>query len=70
MTKDLKKGDHVEWSTHGTTTEGSVEKEITSHTEAGGRTVSASKDEPQYEVKSDKSGKSAVHKPDALKKKS
>lgn len=69
MTKDLKKGDHVEWSTHGTTTEGTVEKKITDRTEAAGRTVSASKDEPQYEVKSDKSGRTAVHKPDALKKK-
>jgi hypothetical protein len=32
--------------------------------------VAASKDEPQYLVKSDKSGREAVHKPDALKKKS
>ena len=35
----------------------------------GGRKVKASKDEPQYEVKSDKSGKTAVHKPDALDEK-
>ena len=65
----LSKGDQVEWNTHGTTTEGSVEKKITSETEAGGRKVKASKDEPQYLVKSDKSGGEAVHKPDALKKK-
>jgi Hypervirulence associated proteins TUDOR domain len=69
MTKDIKKGDHVEWSSHGSKTEGTVEKEITSETKSSGRTVKASKDEPQYEVKSDKSGKTAVHKPDALKKK-
>ena len=69
MTKDIKKGDHVEWSSHGSKTEGTVEKKITSRTESSGRTVDASKDEPQYEVKSDKSGKTAVHKPDALKKK-
>ena len=69
MTKDIKKGDHVEWSSHGSTTEGTVEKKITSRTESSGRTVDASKDEPQFEVKSDKSGKTAVHKPDALKKK-
>ena len=60
------KGDHVTWKTHGTTTEGVVEKKITSETEAGGRTVKASKDEPQFLVKSDKSGKEAVHKPGAL----
>ncbi|MGA9873501.1 MAG: DUF2945 domain-containing protein [Rhodococcus sp. (in: high G+C Gram-positive bacteria)] len=67
---DLSKGDKVEWKTHGTTTEGTVEKKITSETEAGGRTVKASKDDPQYLVESDKSGKDAVHKPSALKKKS
>ena len=65
---ELKKGDDVTWKTHGTTTEGTVEQEITSETEAGGRKVKASKDEPQYLVKSEKSGGEAVHKPDALKK--
>jgi hypothetical protein len=69
MSKDLKKGDEVTWQSHGNTTEGTVEKKITSETEAAGRKVKASKDEPQYLVKSAKSGKDAVHKPDALKKK-
>jgi Hypervirulence associated proteins TUDOR domain len=63
------KGDHVEWNSHGSTAEGKVEKEITSETEAGGRKVKASKDEPQYLVKSDKSGGEAVHKPGALRNK-
>jgi hypothetical protein len=63
------KGDQVEWNSHGSTAEGRVEKKITSETEAGGRKVKASKDEPQYLVKSDKSGGEAVHKPGALKKK-
>jgi hypothetical protein len=40
--------------------------QITSDTEAGGRTVRASKDEPQYLVRSEKSGGTAVHKPGAL----
>ena len=65
----LSKGDQVEWNSHGSTAEGTVEKEITTETEAAGRTVKASKDEPQYEVKSDKSGGTAVHKPEALRKK-
>jgi hypothetical protein len=64
------KGDHVEWNSHGSTAEGTVEKKITSDTEAAGRTVKASEDDPQYLVKSEKSGGEAVHKPDALKKKS
>lgn len=69
MAADPKKGDHVEWSTHGTTTEGTVQKKITSRTEAAGRTVDASEDDPQFLVKSDKTGREAVHKPAALKKK-
>ena len=65
---DIHKGDTVEWKTHGTTTSGEVEKEITSDTEAAGRTVRASEDDPQYLVKSDKSGREAVHRPGALTK--
>ena len=65
---DFKKGDKVEWNSHGSKAKGQVEREITSETEAGGRKVKASKDEPQYLVKSDTSGGEAVHKPSALKK--
>ncbi|MER6349358.1 DUF2945 domain-containing protein [Streptomyces sp. NPDC001595] len=68
--RKLKKGDQVAWSSHGSETEGKVEKKITERTEAAGRTVDASPDDPQYQVRSDKSGRSAVHKPSALKKKS
>ena len=68
MAENLKKGDHVSWNSHGGTAEGEVERRITSDTEAGGRTVKASKDDPHYLVKSEKSGGEAVHKPSALKK--
>jgi Hypervirulence associated proteins TUDOR domain len=64
--KSLKKGDDVTWQSHGTTVHGTVEKKITSRTEAAGRTVDASVDEPQYKVRSAKSGRDAVHKPEAL----
>ncbi|WP_395574725.1 DUF2945 domain-containing protein [Streptomyces sp. BK79] len=66
---NLRKGDQVAWSSHGSQAEGKVEKKITERTEAAGRTVDASPDDPQYQVRSDKSGRSAVHKPSALKKK-
>ncbi len=65
--KSFSKGDDVEWSSHGNTVEGTVEEEITEDTEAGGRQVRASDDDPQYLVESDKTGKEAVHKPSALK---
>ena len=65
---DFKQGDQVKWKSHGGEAVGKIEKKITEETEAGGRKVKASKDEPQFLVKSDKSGGEAVHKPDALKK--
>jgi hypothetical protein len=34
----------------------------------GGQTVAASEDDPRYLVQSQKSGKEAAHKPDALEK--
>ena len=66
MADDVEKGDHVTWNSHGSTAEGTVVRKITSDTEASGRTVRASDEDPQYEVKSEKSGGTAVHKPGAL----
>ena len=65
--KDLKKGDDVTWKSHGETVHGTVEQKITERTEAAGRTVAASPDDPQYKVRSDRTGREAVHKPGALK---
>jgi hypothetical protein len=65
---EFSKGDRVTWKSHGGEAVGTVEKKITSDTEAAGRTVRASADEPQYLVKSEKSGGEAVHKGSALKK--
>ncbi|MCU1481537.1 MAG: hypothetical protein JWQ19_2323 [Subtercola sp.] len=66
---ELKKGDKVTWQSHGGTAEGAVEKKISRDTHAAKRDVKASPDDPQYLVKSEKSGGEAVHKPAALKKK-
>jgi hypothetical protein len=66
---EFHKGDRVTWKSHGGTAEGEVLTKITEDTEAGGRTVRATPDEPQYLVRSDKSGGEAVHKPDALTRK-
>lgn len=63
----FRQGDRVEWSSHGGTATGKVIKKITSDTEAAGRTVRASDDEPQYLVRSDNGGE-AVHRPDALRR--
>jgi hypothetical protein len=65
---EFKKGDKVKWKSHGGEAGGHVERKITSETEAGGRKVKASEDEPQYLVKSEKSGRTAVHRPEALER--
>jgi len=70
MAKDLKKGDKVEWDTSQGKTHGTVEKKQTSETRIKSHKVAASKEKPQFIVKSDKSGKKAAHKAEALKKRS
>lgn len=69
MAKELKKGDHVAWNTSGGETEGSVVRKQTTPTQIKGHKVAATKEDPQYIVKSDKSGKEAAHKASSLKKK-
>ena len=68
MTQRFRKGDKVKWSSHGGEAEGVVLREITADTETAGRVVRASEEEPQYEVRSEKSGGTAVHKPEALRR--
>jgi hypothetical protein len=65
---EFTKGDRVKWKSHGGEAVGVVKRKITSDTEAAGRTVRASENEPQYLVESEKSGGEAVHKPSALKR--
>jgi hypothetical protein len=68
MADKFKKGDNVEWNTSQGKTEGSVVEKLTEPTDIKGHHVKASKDNPEYLVKSDKSGKEAAHKPESLKK--
>lgn len=68
MTEEFKKGDKVEWQTSKGKTTGEVKKKLTSPTDIKGHHVAASEDNPEYLVESDKTGKEAAHKPDALKK--
>ena len=67
-TETLKRGDKVSWGTSGGETHGTVEKKVTGTTQVKGHTAKATKQEPQFVVKSAKSGKTAVHKPGDLKK--
>jgi hypothetical protein len=66
--ENLHPGDDVTWRSHGQEVHGTVEQKITKRTSAAGRTVDASPDDPQYKVKSDKTGREAVHNPGALRR--
>ena len=68
MSSEFKKGDKVEWKSSQGKVVGTVQKKLTEPIEIKGHSVDASKEEPQYLVKSDKTGAEAAHKPEALKK--
>ncbi|AUB41560.1 MAG: hypervirulence associated TUDOR domain-containing protein [Nostoc sp.] len=68
MAEQFKKGDRVEWNTSQGKTTGKVVKKLTSPTDIKEHHIAASEDNPEYLVESDKTGKQAAHKPDALKK--
>ncbi len=67
-TKNFKIGDHVSWNSEAGRVSGTITKVITSDIEFKGYKVHASTDEPQYEIKSDKTDHLAMHKGSALTK--
>lgn len=64
----FKKGDHVKWNSEAGHVSGKIIKVHTSDFQYKGYTHHASKDDPQYEIKSDKSNHVAAHKESALTK--
>ena len=69
MGKDeLNEGNHVEWQTSQRKTSGTVEGKITADTKIKSHQVKASPEDPQFRVKSEKTGAEAAHKPESLKK--
>lgn len=68
MTTTPKPGDHVRWNTPQGETHGTVDKIVTGTAKAGGHTAHATQKHPEVQVRSDKSGKTAIHKPEALKR--
>jgi hypothetical protein len=67
-TPRFKRGDHVSWNSEAGRVRGRISRVVTSPTKFKGYTVRASKDEPQYEIKSDKTDHIAMHKGSALRK--
>jgi hypothetical protein len=68
MAKSLKRGDKVEWTSSGGKSVGKVEKKVTKTTKVKKHVAKATPADPEYVVRSDKSGKKAVHHAKSLKK--
>jgi hypothetical protein len=67
-TRRFKRGDHVSWNSEAGRVSGRITRVLTSEIKFKGYTVHASKDEPQYQIKSDKTDHIAMHKGSALRK--
>lgn len=68
MTSSFSKGDHVSWNSEAGRVSGKIIKVHTSDFDYKGHTHRASKDDPQYEIKSDKTDHIAAHKGTVLKR--
>jgi len=69
MTSEFKVGDHVSWNSEAGQVSGTIIKVHRKDADYKGHSHHATKDAPQYEIKSDKTDHIAMHKGTALKKK-
>ena len=68
MTSTFAVGDHVSWNSEAGRVTGVIRKVHRENLKWKGYIHHASLDEPQYEIKSDKSNRIALHKASALKR--
>jgi Hypervirulence associated proteins TUDOR domain len=66
MSKTFKVGDHVSWNSEAGTVSGVIIRKVTSDISYKGYVHHASKKQPQYLIKSDKTDHIAIHKGAAL----
>jgi len=64
----FKRGDHVEWNSEAGRVRGVILKKIVKDIRVKGYVHHASRDEPQYLIKSDKTDHVAIHKGTALRR--
>jgi hypothetical protein len=67
MPQDFKRGDRVEWNFRGRTVRGTVRRRLTKRTEIGGQIVAATRDDPRFVVRSEKSGAETTRRAATLK---
>jgi hypothetical protein len=68
MATDFKRGDYVEWNSEAGRVRGFIQRKVTSQIVFKGYKRHASKEEPQFIIKSDKTDHVAIHKGSALKR--
>jgi hypothetical protein len=68
MAHEFKRGDRVEWSFRGVKVTGTVRRRLTARTVVAGRVVAASKGDPRYLVRTERSGKETTRRPQALRR--
>jgi hypothetical protein len=68
MKRQFKLGDHVSWNSEAGRVRGIIKKKVTAPMRFKNYMVRASKEEPQYLIKSDKTDHLAMHKGTALTK--
>ncbi len=66
MTKRFKIGDHVTWNSEAGRVSGTIIAVHTANFDYKGHTHHATEDDPQYEIRSDKTDHIAAHKGNAL----
>ena len=67
MPKSFRRGDHVSWNSEAGRVRGHILRVHTEDVDYKGHTHHASPDDPQYEIKSDKTDHVALHKGRALR---
>jgi hypothetical protein len=68
MPDQFRRGERVEWNYRGRRVTGKVRRKLTSRTEVAGRPVAASREDPRYVVRTDKTGKETTRRPGALRR--
>lgn len=68
MVRTFKRGDHVRWNSEAGIVRGTILRRITSDTKVKGYVHHASKENPQYMIKSDKTDHIAIHKGATLRR--
>ena len=67
MAKVFKRGDHVEWNSEAGRVRGTIMRKVVSDVQVKGYVHHATKNAPQYFIKSDKTDHIAIHKGAALR---